>query len=255
MQHRETCRSLLEDTSREHPGENQRCLNRETCRGASLITEFQVCLTQPFRKEDTNRKETVKRLSQQFENHPIWDLLLQDFNKTEEINPFSEESKDLITDMGNTEIFEFCETSSKKQFPDCAFFLEVRIVYCTCGKCMQPTERSRQMNKDRFDVLSIPGYVIKKNPTHGARHGPSVRQWMYFKAHEMLRKTRSNKNGNCKTVLETWYKDEQYRMSLSDIGWTEEQIKQYDAHLHWKIIPTCLHLKKEVDTRIPGKLS
>ena len=52
---------------------------------------------------------------------------------------------------------------------------------------------------------------------------------MYFKAHEMLRKARSIKNGNCKTILERWYRDEQYRKSLSDIGWTEEQIKQYDA--------------------------
>ena len=30
--YRETCRSLLEDTRREHPGEKQRCLYKETCR-------------------------------------------------------------------------------------------------------------------------------------------------------------------------------------------------------------------------------
>ena len=85
------------------------------------------------------------------------------------------------------------------------------------------------MNKERFDVLSVPGYVIKKNPSHGARHEPSMRQTMYFKAHDMLRKARNSKNGNCKTILERWYKDDQYRKFLSDIGWTEEQIKQYDA--------------------------
>ena len=28
---------------------------------------------------------------------------------------------------------------------------------------MYPTEKSRQFHKDRFDILSIPGYVIKKN--------------------------------------------------------------------------------------------
>ena len=56
-----------------------------------------------------------------------------------------------------------------------------------------------------------------------------MRQTMYFKAHDMLRKARSNKNGSCKTILERWYKDDQYRKSLSDIGWTGEQIKQYDA--------------------------
>ena len=85
------------------------------------------------------------------------------------------------------------------------------------------------MNKERFDVMSIPGYVIKKNPSHGARHGSSVRQTLYFPAHDMLRKARSNKNGNCKTLPARWYKDDQHRKSLSDIGKTEEQVKQYDA--------------------------
>ena len=75
-----------------------------------------------FEQVDTNRKETVKRLINQFENHPNRDVLLQDFEKAEEINPFSEESKDLITDMGNTEIFELYETSSKRQCLDCALY-------------------------------------------------------------------------------------------------------------------------------------
>ena len=69
--------------------------------------------------------------------------------------------------MGNTEHFELCETSSEIQCPVCALYWEAGIVYCTCGKCMQPTERNRQLNKERHDVLSIPGYVIKKHPTHG----------------------------------------------------------------------------------------
>ena len=80
-----------------------------------------------------------------------------------------------------------------------------------------------------------------------------MRQTMYFKAHEMLKKTHSNKTVDCKTILERWYKDEQYRKSLSDIGWTEEQIKQYMRRLHWKMIPTWLRLKKEADLRIPGR--
>ena len=31
--------------------------------------------------------------------------------------------------------------------------------------CMQPSERIRQLNKERFDVLSVPNCVIKKNPS------------------------------------------------------------------------------------------
>ena len=39
-------------------------------------------------------------------------MLLKEFEMSEEINNLSQESKDLIAEMGNTEIFEFCETSS-----------------------------------------------------------------------------------------------------------------------------------------------
>ena len=45
----------------------------------------------------------------------------------------------------------------------------------------------------------------------------------------MLWKARKPKNASCKTILERWNGNEQYRKSLSDIGWNEEQIKQYDA--------------------------
>ena len=131
--------------------------------------------------------------------------------------------------MGNTENFELYETSSKRQCPDCALYLEADVIFCTCVQCMQPTERNRQMNKERFAVLSNPGYIIKKNLSYGVRRGPSVRQTMYFKAHDLLRKARSNKNGNSKTILHRWHDDDKYRKSLSDIGWIEEQTIQYDA--------------------------
>ena len=53
------------------------------------------------------------------------------------------------------------------------------------------------MNNETVDVLSIAGYNINKNPSHGARHGPSVRQTVYFKEHDMLRKSRNKKSGDC----------------------------------------------------------
>ena len=131
---------------------------------------------------------------QQFENHPNQDSLIEDLNKTEEFNPFSEKSKELITSMGNTEYCELCEICSKIQCFDCALHWEADMKYCTCG----------------------PGYV---------RHGPSMRRCMYCKAHDMLRKARKHKSGGYKTILERWHDDDKY----SDVGWTEEQIIQYDA--------------------------
>ena len=90
---------------REHPptlkANDARRTRRLVARGtkklvaATLITEFKENLTQRFRKKDTNRKEILKRLVQQSENHPNRDSLKEDLSKTEEFNPFSEKSKEL----------------------------------------------------------------------------------------------------------------------------------------------------------------
>ena len=142
-------------------------------------------------KQDINRKDKVKTLIQQFENHPNKESFLQDLKQTEKINKFSEKSRKLIADMNNAEIFELRETSSKRQCPDCSLYWEVGIVYCTCGRCLKPSQRVKEYNKDDYDVLSIHGYVVRKNNTRGAKHASSERQRMHSKAEEMLQKSSS----------------------------------------------------------------
>ena len=44
-------------------------------------------------------------------------------------------------------------------------------MYCICGQCLVDSESRRKFNKLRLDAIFIPNYVIKKGPTHGARHG------------------------------------------------------------------------------------
>ena len=119
-------------------------------------------------QQDTNRKDKVKRLIQQFENHPNKE---QDLNHTEKIYKFLEKSQELIADMNNTEIFELCETSSKEQCSDFLYW-EI-IVHCICGRCLKPLQRIKEFDKNNYDVLSILDYVINKNNTRGAKHGPS----------------------------------------------------------------------------------
>ena len=88
---------------------------------------------------------------------------------------------------------------------------------------------NRQYNKDRYDSLWICGYVIKKNQSRCPTHVQSMRQLLYHTARGMLRKAKLPKNGSCETFLERWSTDAVYRKSLSDEGWTEEQIRQYDT--------------------------
>ena len=52
---------------------------------------------------------------------------------------------------------------------------------------------------------------------------------MHHKARDMLRKAKLPKNGSCETILERWSTDAVYQKSLSDEGWTEEKIRQYDT--------------------------
>ena len=207
----ENIRRPSKQTKREVRGDSSHASRRNSQRSTrrleavTLITAYKVYLTQQSRKKTLITKETVTRLNQQLETHPNRDSLIEGLNKTEEFNLFSEKSKELITSVCNTAYFELYEISSEIQCPDCSLYWEVGIVYCTCGKCMLPSERNRQLNKARYDVLSIPDYVIEKNPTHGGRHGPTMRQHMHNKAHEMLNKAQKHKY---QTLLGKWYDDD-----------------------------------------------
>ena len=226
----------IKDSRKSDDCEHEVHKHRETC--SSSRADFQISRIPHSTVEqvETNRKETVGRLIEQFENHPNRTMLQKDFGKSEEINHFSQETKDLITEMGNTEIFEFYETSSKRQCPDCALHWAIGIVFCTCGKHVQPTEKSRHFNKDRFDILSIPEYVIKKNQSRGPRHGPSLRQTVFHKARGVLGKAKNAKNGHCRTVLERWYKDAKYRADSSE--GSEEYTDTVHPRTGWKYYPS-----------------
>ena len=76
----------------------------------------------------------------------------------------------------------------KVQCHNCMTYWKKGIVYCICGTCLRPTDTTRKLSKDRFDVLSIPNYVIKKGPSHGARHGNTEKQRIRHAAHVSAKK-------------------------------------------------------------------
>ena len=57
---------------------------------------------------------------------------------------------------GNMVCFEICEITSKVQWHNCMTYWTKGHVHCTCGTCLKPSDTTRKLNKDRFDVLSIP---------------------------------------------------------------------------------------------------
>ena len=179
-------------------------------------------------QQNTTRENQVKKLIEKFENHQHKESFFQDLSQTQKINKFSKESKDLLAGMNNTDIFKLCENSSKQQCLECNTYWEIGIIYCSRGRNMKSSQRPTEFEQNNNDVASIPGYVIKKKSSRGAKHGPSERQRMYYQAKQMLEKARQKKHGNHPTILSRWYASETYRTSLSPIGWTEKDIMLYD---------------------------
>ena len=94
----------------------------EETRSGNMVFRIHGPPHSTVQKEDYARREMVKKLIHQFDTHPNRD--------------------------SSMEYFELREISSKIQCPDCSFFWDVGIVHCTCGKCLQPSERNRRLHKD-----------------------------------------------------------------------------------------------------------
>ena len=133
--------------------------------------------------------------------HKIHKTKTQDHLGTHQANGrvtgISEQSKDLIADMDNTEIFELCEKSSKQQCPECNNSWETGIIYCSCGRNMKSSQRPTEFEQNNFDVTSIPGYVIKKNSSRGAK----TRTFCTTKNVLPVKKAREKKHGRYPTIL------------------------------------------------------
>ena len=71
----------------------------------------------------------VQELVQRIENHPHRAALQADLQQNNVHNPFSENSKEMIRELGNVELFELCETTPKVQCSH-VFFIGIKEL-CT----------------------------------------------------------------------------------------------------------------------------
>ena len=80
--------------------------------------DFRVSgLPHAFVKQAENFR--VRELVKKIENHPRREARQADLQPNNAYNPFSDESKVMIRDMGNVELFELCETIPKVQCSEC----------------------------------------------------------------------------------------------------------------------------------------
>ena len=155
----------------------------------------------------------VQELVKKTESHPHREALQADLQQNNVYNPFSNNSKEMIRELGNVVLFELCETIPKVQCSHCLLCGNQGIIYCTCGQFLVECESRRKLNKLRLDALSIPHYVIKKGRGHGARRGKTEEQKEYFIAFNAWKR--------CRKRVDV---QEKYRESQLKIGWKEQKV-------------------------------
>ena len=107
---------------------------------------------------------------------------------------FSSESKKMIQEVGNIELFELLETDPKTKCTACLSYWNVGIVNCTCGHFLQKeTEANRNFVENTMDLLSLPEYVNKKGRPHGLRYGRKPGDKEYYLAHQLNKKCKKTK--------------------------------------------------------------
>ena len=103
-------------------------------------------------------------------------------------------------------------------------------MYCTCGQFLVESESRRKFNKLRLNALSIPHYVIKKGPTHGARHGKTEEKGEYHQAWNAWKrccKKVDSQGAHFTSIHERFRRDPVYRESQLAIGWTEQKCTEW----------------------------
>ena len=88
---------------------------------------------------------SVRELIQKIENHPNRHALQRDLQQSQSCNPFSQESKQMIHEVGNIELCELLDTETKTQCKVCLPYWDIGIVYCTCGHFLRKgTEENKK---------------------------------------------------------------------------------------------------------------
>ena len=170
---------------------------------------------------------SVRELIQKIENHPDRHALQRDLQQSQSCNPFSQESKQMIHEVGNIELCELLDTEPKTQCKICLSYWDIGIVYCTCGHFLRKgREENQKIIKYTMDHLSIPDYYIKKGRPHGHRYGKKLGDKEYYIAHQLKKKC---KKKYFQGIHDRFVRDEQFRSRMIEIGRTEDLCRQMDG--------------------------
>ena len=172
----------------------------------------------------------VQELVKRIENHLHREALHADLQQNNAYNPFSKNSKRIIRELGNVELFELCETVPKVQCSHSLLYWNQGIVYCTCGQCLIDSESRRKFNKLRLDALSFPNCMKKKKDllmvldmARPKYKKSTIRLGM--RGRDAARK--STLKVNILQVFTIDFSEIQFIVNLA-IGWTEQKCNEWE---------------------------
>ena len=169
---------------------------------------------------------SVREMIQKIENHPHRHAIQRDLQQSQSFNPFSQESTEMIHEVGNIELCELLDTEPKAQCKVCLSYWDVGIVYCTCGHFLRNgTEENKKFVQYTMDLLSIPNYYIKKGRLHGHRYGKKPGGHEYFTANSLKKKC---KKRHFLGIHDRFIRDEKFRKNMFDTDRTEEMCRKMD---------------------------
>ena len=169
---------------------------------------------------------SVRELIQKIENHPHRHALQRDLQQSQSFNPFSQESKQMIHEVGNIELCELLDTEPKTQCKVCLSYLDIGIVHCTCGHFLRKgTQENKKFIQYTMDLLSIPDYYIKKERPHDHRYGKKPGDREYYIAHQHKKKC---KKKYFQGIHDRFVRDDKFRRNMIEIGRTEDLCRQMD---------------------------
>ena len=164
---------------------------------------------------------SVRELIQKIENHLNRHPLQRDPQQSQSFNPCSQESKQMIHEVGNIELCELLDMEPKTQCKICLSYRDIGIVYCACGHFLRKrTEENKKFVQYTMDLLSIPNYYVKNGRPHGHRYGKKPGNREYYIAHSLKKK-------KCKKkyylgIHDRFIRDEKFRKNMIDNGRSEE---------------------------------
>ena len=172
----------------------------------------------------------VQELVKKIESHPHREALQADLQQNIVYKQFSNNSKAMIRELGNVELFELSETKPKVQCSHCLLYWNQGIAHCTCGQFLVESESRRKFNELRLDALSIPHYVIKKGRCQCARYGKTEEQKEYHIAKNAWKRCCmkvDSQGWHFTSIHGRFLRDQVYCESQLAIGWTEQSPKRW----------------------------